>query len=77
MAYTVKNFKTKKELKEAVAKWKDSGVKANRVYCYSSGIGPDISNYTGKVILEGPHYPRPRTWYARAKLVDGIVVKVS
>lgn len=47
------------------------------VRCYNPGLGPDLSNYTGSVALEGPHYPKPRTWYASAELVNGIVVKVK
>ena len=81
MAYTVTNFKTKKALKEAVKTWEtDSKVAANRrgaVRCYQPGLGPDLSNFTGKVSLEGPHYPAAHTWYAQAELVDGVVVKVS
>lgn len=86
MAYTVVNFKTKKELKEAIARFHER--KANPsafkntlygrdVRCYNPGLGPDLSNYTGKVCLEGPHYPQPHRWYAKAEMVDGIVVKVS
>lgn len=71
MAYTVINFKTKKMLKEAVAD--RDGV----VRCYQPGLGPDLSNYTGKITLEGPHYPKPHTWYAEAELVNGVVVKVK
>jgi hypothetical protein len=69
MAYTTINFKKKRELLEAV--------KANRrITCFQPGLGPDLSNYTGKVSLEGPHYPASHTWYAEAELLDGIVVKV-
>ena len=70
MSYTTKNFKTKKELKEAVASGKD-------VRCFNPGAGPDLGNKTGTVYLEGPHYPEPHKWYAQAELVDGKVVKVS
>lgn len=70
MAYTVTNFKTKKALKEMIAM-------ERKVYCFNPGLGPDLSNFTGKVCLEGPHYPKPHTWYAEAELVDGVVVKVS
>ena len=85
MAYTVINFKTKKELKEQVTLY----VKAvemeakgfynniNPVRCYQPGLGPDLSNYTGKITLEGPHYPKPHSWYAEAELVDGVVIKVK
>jgi len=86
MAYTVTNFKTKKALKEAVKYWKDCprdsfGVELDKtivpVRCYQPGLGPDLSNYTGKIALEGPHYPKPHTWYAEAWLENGVVVKVK
>lgn len=84
MAYTVTNFKTKKALKEAVnrsverAKTDSHGIAwCGPVYCYNPGLGPDLSNFTGKVCLEGPHYPAAHTWYAEAELVNGIVVKVK
>ncbi len=78
MAYTVVNFKTKKALKEAVAQYLDREViKGNPVRCYQPGLGPDLSNYTGKITLEGPHYPKPHTWYAEAWLENGVVVKVK
>ena len=81
MAYTVTNFKTKKALKEAVKQYLDhhDGVKScyASVRCYQPGLGPDLSNYTGKITIEGPHYPKPHTWYAEAWLENGIVVKVK
>jgi hypothetical protein len=70
MSYTVKNFKSKKELKQAVAD-------GTPVRCYQPGLGPDLTRYTGTVYLEGPHYPQPPKWYAQAELVDGLVVKVK
>lgn len=85
MAYTVTNFKTKKALKEAVKVYHDRPLQPfgsetdtkNAIRCYQPGLGPDLSNYTGKVCLEGPHYPAAHTWYAEAELVNGIVVKVK
>ena len=69
MAYTRFNYATKKLLIAAVnAK--------EVVRCYQPGLGPDLSNYTGKVCLEGPHFPEPHRWYAEAELKDGVVVKV-
>jgi hypothetical protein len=72
MAYTCTNYKTKKALKDAVA----SG---EVVQCYQPGLGlgPNLSNFTGTVYLEGPHYPEPHKWYAQAVLKDGVVVKVK
>ena len=90
MSYTVTNFKTKKALKEALEMYNISEAKKKRepdsgyndptiypVRCYNPGLGPDLSNYTGKICLEGPHYPAAHTWYAEAELKDGIVVKVK
>jgi len=83
MAYTIINFKTKKALKEAVTNYKIMANKSSNldhksaVRCYQPGLGPNLSNYTGKVYLEGPHYPKPHTWYAEAELVNGIVMKVK
>ncbi len=71
MAYTQINFKTKKALKEAVAS-PDVSVRA-----YQPGMGPDLSVFTGRTTLEGPHYPEPHKWYATAEMVDGVIVKVS
>jgi len=68
MAYTNTNFKTKSELKKAVAAGQKIGV-------HSPGPWPVESN--GEVFLEGPHYPQPHRWYATATLVDGIIVKVK
>lgn len=67
MAYTVRDYKTKKELKAAVA----SGVE---VHIYTPGIG--ITKPDGIEYLEGPHYPEPHRWYAKVQMKDGKVVKV-
>lgn len=85
MSYTVINFKTKKALKEAVKDWIDVPdehkqvlMSSNKpVRCFQPGLGPDLSNFTGTVYLEGPHYPKAHTWYAQAELKDGIVIKVK
>jgi hypothetical protein len=77
MSYTVVNYKTKKQLKEAVAKYHSKSLGSYSVKCYNPGLGPDLSNYTGTVYLEGPHYPEPHRWYAQAELKDGIVIKVK
>lgn len=84
MAYTNTNFKTKKALKEAVQKYLEyklisgkNNINAPAIRCHQPGLGPDLSNFTGKITLEGPHYPKPHTWYAEAELVEGVVVKVK
>lgn len=68
MAYTDRNFKSKKALKEAVA----SG---DQVTIYSPGPFPCKSN--GKEFVEGPHFPEPHRWYAAVEVVNGVIVKVK
>jgi len=71
--YTDKDFNTKKELKEAVAKFVEVRVyQPNDMF----GITAQISQGKHTVSLEGPHYPKPHRWYASADVVDGRVVKV-
>lgn len=66
--YTVTNFKTKKQLIEAVKEGKKVGV---------FQPGPFPCQKDGNVSLEGPHYPAPHTWYASAVIKDGVIVKVK
>ena len=66
--YTDTNFKTKKQLKEAVASGK-------QVRLYAPAFG--VPNQNGTEYVEGPHYPQPHTWYAQVTVKDGIVVKVK
>jgi len=65
--YTDINFKTKKELKEAVEQGK-------KIRVYAPGLGTPKDN--GLEFLEGPHYPEPHKWYAKVEMKDGIIVKV-
>jgi hypothetical protein len=71
--YTYTNFKTKKAFKEAVAKGEEV-----RVYQPGGMFNPPEASptYTGKAVIEGPHYPAPHTWYASVDLVEGTVTKV-
>jgi len=68
MFYTNTNFKTKKQLRDAVAAGKRVGV-------FAPGLGNPPVN--GTTAVGGPQYPRPHTWYAEVTLVDGIIVKVK
>lgn len=67
--YTDVNFKTKKALKEAVAAGRQIGV-------FQPGPFGGREPENGEVSVEGPHYPKPHTWYARVTLQDGVIVKV-
>lgn len=68
MAYVRPNFKTKKALKEAVAK-------GNRVEVFSPG--PFLANQNGQEFVEGPHYPEPHKWYAQVCITNGVVTSVK
>lgn len=70
--YTDINFKTKKALKDAV-----KAGKRVTVYQPNSDLTGATPPENGTVYLEGPHSPAPHTWYAKAELKEGIVVKVS
>ena len=65
--YVDPNFPTKKALKTAVAN-------GEPVYIFSPGPFPAPQNGTASV--EGPHYPKPHSWYAQVEVVDGKVTKV-
>lgn len=66
--YVTPNFPTKKALKEAV--------KAGQIVrVYSPGPFPAEQN--GTECVEGPHYPKPHTWYAEVQVVGGVVKSVK
>lgn len=66
--YVSPNFKTKKALKEAVAR-------GERVTVFAPGLGLPVTN--GNNTIEGPHYPEPHRWYAVVECKDGVVTKVK
>ena len=68
--YTHRNFKTKKELVEDVK----AGKRVTVYQPFTGDFFPTPEN--GDITIEGPHYPEPHRWYARATLKDGLVVKV-
>ena len=67
--YSVKNYKTKKEL---IADFKSG----KRIEVYQPG-GFFDGPRAGAVCIEGPHYPKPHRWYASATIQDGIVTAVK
>jgi len=70
MAYTTKNFKTKKEIKLALAA-------GEKITCYQPGpFGPALPA-NGTVYLEGPHYPQPHKWYAQGQMKDGYLISIK
>jgi hypothetical protein len=67
MAYTSKNFKTKKDLKAAIAA-------GQKITVFQPALGSVPRD--GNVFLEGPHFPEPHKWYASGVMKDGYLVKV-
>jgi hypothetical protein len=64
MAWTRKNFKTKKALRIAVQQ-------GEQVEAYQPGpFGPNLAD--GKTVIEGPH--ECHRWYAAVWVKDGIIV---
>jgi hypothetical protein len=69
MAYTVINFKSKKALKEAFA----SG---QQIYVYQPGpFGPNVGD--GTEVIEGPHYPKPHTFYCSVVVKNNIITSIK
>jgi hypothetical protein len=68
--YTVRNFKSKKALKEAVAA-------GESIRIYQPGPFGGNEPREGVVCCEGPHYPEPHKWWAECTLKDGLIVKVK
>jgi len=67
--YTMKNYRTKKEIKVDLA----AGV---RIGVYQPGpFGGGVVN--GTVYLEGPHYPEAHKWYAQGVAKDGILISMK
>jgi hypothetical protein len=83
--YCTRNFKTKKELKQAVDAWNANqhpdAVDANGnpvppVRYYQPGPFGGNEPRDGTIYCEGPHYPQAHKWYAQCTVKDGVIVKV-
>lgn len=68
MSYVNPNFKTKKALRTALAA-------GDEVEVFQPGLGTVPVN--GTVWLEGPHYPKPHTWYAEGTMQGGRLIKIK
>lgn len=66
--YVNPNFPTKKALKDALAAGQTIDV-------FPPGMGDVPLN--GAVYLEGPHYPKPHSWYVTGTMANGVLVKVK
>lgn len=74
MAYTRKNFRSKKELQEAVRAWLNGDGEPVTVY-EPNWWGP--APREGLVYLTGPHGVSVHQWSARAILENGNVRRVD
>jgi hypothetical protein len=68
--YCETNYPTKKAIRETIVRDGHAGG------VFQPGLGPDAPA-NGEVAVEGPHYPRPHSWYAVATLRGGRIVKVK
>jgi hypothetical protein len=68
--YTVKNFRSKKELKKAIAN-------GEKIRYFQPGPFGGNEPHNGTFCLEGPHYPEPHRWYATAKAENGLIVSLK
>jgi len=66
--YCRTNFRTKKALKQAVARGDELGI-------FAPGFGTPKKN--GTEFLEGPHYPEPHRWYAQVTMREGLIAAVK
>jgi hypothetical protein len=77
--YTTIDFPTKKALKEAVAAFL-AGTGPAVTFYQPGGYFPAEVHEDNKIYLEGPHYPKPHSWYAVAWVeggVEGHIIKVQ
>ena len=68
--YTTKKFKTKKSLKDAIKC-------GEHINVYQPGPYGGNEPLNGEILIEGPHYPEPHTWYATGTLKNGILIKIK
>lgn len=69
MSYTDKDYMSKKQIKDDLKA-------GENITCYNPGLGPDLSNFTGTVFLEGPHYPKPHKWHGKGYMENGLLKKI-
>jgi hypothetical protein len=72
--YATIDFKSKKALKEAVAAGQQVTIFQPNDVFGNPKASPDFS---GEASLEGPHFPKPHSWYATVTVVNGVVTKVK
>jgi len=85
MSYVQYDFPTKAALRRAVQaltdpqvtlSQADRDVLTRRLTITPTAVIPHAEPTDGTAFLEGPHYPKPHTWYAKVQLRNSVVVKV-
>lgn len=69
--YASVNAKTKKELKDRIAKGEKITVRT------LTPMSEDTVRGNASVTLSGPWYPEPHKWYAEGVVENGFLVKVK
>ncbi len=69
MAYLHPNFKSKAAAKRAIKA-------GERVTLIGTAIVGGDTPDTGVISIEGPHYPKPHTWWGQAIVEDGVVISI-
>ena len=67
--YVTPNLKSKAEIKRHIKEGKIVTVIANSPF--------DNVPTDGECFVEGPHHPKPHTWYGTATVKDGKVVAIK
>lgn len=67
--YTDINFKSGKAVKDAF--------KAGQQLTVHQPGGYFASQTDGEVTIEGPHYPKPHSWYLRVRIEGGVIIAIK
>ena len=70
LAYASVNFKTKKELREAIKR-------GDKIRVYEPGLGDAGEIRDGIISIEGPYAPAAHTWYADAHMSNCFIIKIT
>ena len=66
--YTVKNYRSKAEIKRDLAAGKIIEIMP---------VGQYPVPTDGPISLEGPHYPEPHRWYAQGMMKNGHLISIK
>ena len=67
--YTHTNYPSGKALKE--------DFKSGKTITVFQPGGLFHPSLTGNAVIEGPHYPKPHTFYVAVEIKDGVIIKIK